>query len=1164
MATKPSNQRSRPATRKPRKPRNPTRQAHRQPASGGILARDAYHSAISAALDRQLDPNLFEACAADLLREIYPSLTPVRGGSDLGKDGIIAPANRRPFPLVTTVGTNAKANLVRNLTRAGRGGRKPTRAVFATSRRITPQARQSLEKAVEQLGVRWLQIFDHDWFADTLYRHETWARRLLNVTGRPPALSAIPPSARPVVGNTIIGRQAELEAIRKAQGDFLLVGAPGSGKTFLLCELARSGEALFVADVDREALANAIRTQRPPAIIVDDAHVEPSVLSRLKHLRSDLGASFRLLAVTWPADLFDVQHQLGVTSSSVLKLDDIDLDTMVKIVTSVGLKGPNQLIGAIVRQANGRPGLAATLAELCLRGDAREVWTGKSLARDLLPMLRKLAGQDVTPLLACFAIGGSAGMPINAVADYLRKPLDAISSALARVGTAGVLRQDPSTKLVSIWPDSFRWQLVRDVFFGRTAIDRGPLLAHAPDFHDATLSLLAARALGAEVPELLERLAHSDSQILWGEYASLGTEEARYVVHNYPAIALKIPGVLLQACPEDILPSLLTAAVGDERALHSHPEHPLRQVQDWIQSPHQTPNERVERSRSMIAAIRQWWPACGLDDPRVGNAAVHAFCLAFDPEWQDAEPDPGSGRTVTISHGAIDSQTIRGLRALWREHHDVLTTGCHTGWKHVMDLVSEWRYSPPNVRLPDAMIRLRRQMSKEILENAAQLSRPLVAVQRQVRALAHQLKLKIATELDHDFDVLFPFRESSDWREEHARWSRDSRALGPVWLKAGPDASASRIAQYQRAAQAMGLNYPRLAPILFEAIAANIPEQGSWFEALTRADVSADLVQPFLRRMIEAKQTGYLKALEKCLESSAYVILGAQQALCQPSIPPYLAERALHKAEAFPHVLETWCLRDELTTENLEKAMRLPNNKTALAAAIGEWISATHDKRPIRAKTAWRLAIVNSANGGREALAENRDHSLGEIFKSDSSIALDWLVTMIATREGHLDYQIHRLSKKALAALSPSDRLLLLGRLDPVTVRHVSIRGLVGADSAVYGALLLRKDLAEHHLRPLEGTPSSEWRTKAVSALDAGYSPVEVMQATRLTSWGWTGDLSEMWKERKRAFDNYLADSDSRIASIARLGSEESAREVERRLEEEREEAIHGRKRRRR
>jgi hypothetical protein len=53
---------------------------------------------------------------------------------------------------------------------------------------------------------------------------------------------------------------------------------------------------------------------------------------------------------------------------------------MVKVVAGVGIQGPTRLVSEIVDQAEGRPGLAATLARLCLQGDIREVMLPLKLA----------------------------------------------------------------------------------------------------------------------------------------------------------------------------------------------------------------------------------------------------------------------------------------------------------------------------------------------------------------------------------------------------------------------------------------------------------------------------------------------------------------------------------------------------------------------------------------------------------------------------------------------------------------------------------------------------------------------------------------------------------------------------------------------------------------
>ena len=54
------------------------------------MNRDPFYQEIIVSLGRQLDPTLFERCATDLLRKIYPTLVPIRGGDDAGMDGAIA------------------------------------------------------------------------------------------------------------------------------------------------------------------------------------------------------------------------------------------------------------------------------------------------------------------------------------------------------------------------------------------------------------------------------------------------------------------------------------------------------------------------------------------------------------------------------------------------------------------------------------------------------------------------------------------------------------------------------------------------------------------------------------------------------------------------------------------------------------------------------------------------------------------------------------------------------------------------------------------------------------------------------------------------------------------------------------------------------------------
>lgn len=66
------------------------------------MTSNSFHQEILNRLAKKLDPENFEACVSDLLRDTYPGLVPMRGGNDAGMDGAIADGENEPFPLIAT------------------------------------------------------------------------------------------------------------------------------------------------------------------------------------------------------------------------------------------------------------------------------------------------------------------------------------------------------------------------------------------------------------------------------------------------------------------------------------------------------------------------------------------------------------------------------------------------------------------------------------------------------------------------------------------------------------------------------------------------------------------------------------------------------------------------------------------------------------------------------------------------------------------------------------------------------------------------------------------------------------------------------------------------------------------------------------------------------
>jgi hypothetical protein len=97
--------------------------------------------------------------------------------------------------------------------------------VLATSRELTQRKRRNLEKRAEEKGFVLVQVYDQAAMSVRLYRDPAWCLELLNLTGAPSALSVVPRTRRPILGENLIGRDGDLEWLRASSGDRLLIGA---------------------------------------------------------------------------------------------------------------------------------------------------------------------------------------------------------------------------------------------------------------------------------------------------------------------------------------------------------------------------------------------------------------------------------------------------------------------------------------------------------------------------------------------------------------------------------------------------------------------------------------------------------------------------------------------------------------------------------------------------------------------------------------------------------------------------------------------------------------------------------------------------------------------------------------------------------------------------
>ena len=533
------------------------------------------------------------------------------------------------------------------------------------------------------MGVTLLQIYGQDWFAHRLYREPPWCKRLLGVTGRPRALSPFPVTRRPVLGDRILGRERETRWLRERRGDCLLVGAPGSGKTFLLRALVLQGQALFQVATDREQVANDLRELRPAAVILDDAHIAPDEIARFIQIRQEVGADVRIIAASWPGAVPAVRDALQISSAEVLHLDLIDADTMIEIIKSVGLAEPDELLRVIRQQADGRPGLAATLAHLCLAGDVRRAASGEALVDQLAPQLeRMLDVEDATRFLAPFALGGDAGVRLEPVADRLGRPIDAVGNGLAQLAKAGIVLERPN-RAVSVEPPPMRWMLVRRAFFdGAGSLPPAPFLSIVENREDAIRTLIGARSRGASAPELedlLERSessrlwSESESSRLWSEYASLGPREARYVIERRLARLPDVAGEVLEHAPETVIPLLLgmVRAADAPRPESLLSEDPLDVLTRWATQLPADRDEWFHRRSTLLRAADRWRCDGGNAIPGGNGAGACAHRVGSEPRRHQLSA------LVAASLRAACRTCLRSDRRLQNVHR--ARTPCRSG-----------------------------------------------------------------------------------------------------------------------------------------------------------------------------------------------------------------------------------------------------------------------------------------------------------------------------------------------------------------------------------------------------------------------------------------------------------------------------------------------------
>ncbi len=1121
------------------------------------MKRDPFYRQIVERLNGLLDDDDFERCAADILRANHPTLVPIRGGSDSGMDGAIADGEGEPFPLITTTSKNVIGNLTRNLNQYLAEGGPRRKAILATSQALTPQKRRNLNRRASELGFTLIQIYEQAAIADLLRHRPEWCRELLNLTGNPPPLSAIPHTNRPLANLPLIGREADLAWLNQASGDRLLVGQPGSGKTFLFHQLAQEGKGLFVIRPQIGEIAAQLRALQTdaeplPALMIDDAQSSLELLSDLRHMRQEIGAEFAIIASSWPGAEESLAVTLNLPTTQIHRLDRLTRDEIVQIINVAGLQGPNLLVHEIVNQAEGLPGLAVTLTWLCLQGDVRRVALGDFLSASVLRFFEPLVGQHASHILAALAVSGDSGLTMQAVAHATGLPLIDIRALLTRLAAGGVIMETSGQRL-TVRPPALRHALIRDVFFrGALSLPIEPVLTQITSATETALALIGAQGRGAIIsPALLKPLIEqADSQEVWQEYARLGREEVNWLLGQHPELLTTIARPALHHAPEITLPRLLSAAIGDQRPLHANTDHPLRLIQDWVKSAHPGTPAVLQRRRTLLKAVGDWLTSDG--DWMVSIQSLQAV---LSPEFHDHEVDPGSGNRVTLLSGYVSTDDARAIQEFWPRILNLVTHGEVANWRSIRDMVEMWAYPGRlNAHISAELNDLMRAFAARMLQDVVAIAERHPGTLHWARQVAEHLDLVLPLPLNAEFETLYPHRSHNvDWREAEQREAAAVRELAERWSRATPGDTAVQITHIETEAGLADVRWPRYTPWLCSEIAGQVTTPLAWAQAVIEAGCSGELVAPFLRRAYEANEVGWKELALTCLERPPLRSAAITLALTMSQPDEDLLAQVLTQLEGYTEYVRWGGARREIPEHQTRLLLHHPDAAIACAAADGIW-HASKGRIPDPFRDEWRRVVLRSG-------ADR--HWLIEVLGADPELAYHWLQTRFADEDPDFFGVTHeRVIEAAVSGLSKEARRALLLQI-PDSDRYGFVEvvtPLINGHPALYRDLLSNEQLRWFHLTPLAGTPEGEWLEKALMAVEAGYSPNDIARAA-YSPRGFTfqrGNESAMWSEWVEHFERLCAHDDERLRRIGEAGKAQVSHLLEEARRRERREAIYG------
>lgn len=976
-----------------------------------------------------------------------------------------------------------------------------------------------------------------------------------------PVLSLIPLNCRDFADAPLLSRDGELASLRQINGDLIISGQPGSGKTFLLYHLAKEWNAKFLVSHDEGDILSYLRFSTPPVIIIDDAHDWLEIFPRLIHFRIETGRSFRIIAVCWPFEESDLMRVMRLSTKSLYRLSLLPAKAIAQLVKSrfeaKEYHVATWLIREIREQAAGRPGLALRLVDLLMEdGSLKSLKDGQAHFELIDRAFRYLEGVDTRLTLSAFAVGGKTGMNKGDVSSVLGIPVHQTTKVLRALATGGVIKETWKETLATI-PDAFRHVLLRDVFLSGDAMALDDvfwkLYESANNKESALMALIGAIGRGAIVDEnrLLAELRDIDSIKTWERLAWVSPDLCEKVINERPGAIESFADPALHHIPDRAIPLLLNQAIGDKRPENAYPEAPVRKLGDWVTHFSLQANDAVKRRRMLLDSAIQWLQKGGN-----GSVAWRIIpkCASF--QYENTETDPGDGRAVTLTFGLVSLLDLKGIAELWVRIVECAKEFPPPNWEGLKGTLNDWLHPyVPNVTPPDGFDEFARAKATEVLQQLIiQPNLPRNALARWI--IEHETGLDVVA--DSEFLAFCPpdrMRSHGDWRAAQKKYSEDATALGKKWATQSPKLVAEKLVSFEKERRLFGINWPLMGFHICASLASHVNDLPSWVDTFIQYRIEADYLFPLVKQGIAQKDAQTYEWLSFALSDEMYRLHAVSEVLANGELPEELFLQAWPYLGECSKSIGVMALRGDIAPGRLEALSEHNNKELLLEVAISDFHS---DKQPLLCgdRASW-LKMFRKAIMGLKELNPHYFYDIEKLLESVPEIRYDIAASLLIDTK-YISWVHDKPYLNLFAAMEVDEKIRLLPLLEGIYPTDFTT-WLVGDDLSIYRVLIESDKLRSHHLLPLKGKPSElSWQGKALLALDYDYQPCDVARAAIGNHWEWSGSAVAFWQSWIDEYNILLNSSDPRLQEMGRIGKEFPEYEMEKAKKEAEHEAIYG------